>query len=140
MITRLLTLIVIVTLALPVATLTPSGDPGQAPWSASTVEAKGKKHKKHAKPIVTTPVTTPVTAPVPTPRFTTVTRIVRGSVTRTFTSADGFRIPSFGMAAPYPSAIAVSGFTNGAITDVDLILHRCHAWPSCRCRYPPQCT
>ena len=118
MITRLLTLIVIVTLALPITIFTPPKESRQAPWSASSVAAKGKQHKKKR----TRNDTTPVTTPVPTPQITTVTRIVRGSVTRTFTSADGFRIPSFGMAAPYPSAIAVSGFTNGAITDVDLVL------------------
>jgi hypothetical protein len=58
-----------------------------------------------------------------------VTRTIRQPVTRTFTSTGPITIPSGapttsnkGPANPYPSAIAVSGFSNGTITDVNLIL------------------
>ena len=127
MITRLLTLIVIVTLALPIASLTPSGDPDQESWSEVALAAKGKHKKnatKHGKPSDTTPVTAP--------QFTTVTRPVRGTVTRTFTSADTnagvILIPrgapgiTVGAANSYPGAITVNGLANGVITDVNLIL------------------
>ena len=110
MITRLLTLIVIVTLALPIATLTPSGDPGQGPGSNIAMAAKGKHKKKPRKKGTA-------------PKFTTVTRTVRQPVTQTFTSLGDITIPDNGQANPYPSPIAVSGFTNGVITDVDLILN-----------------
>ena len=122
MITRLLTLIVIVTLALPVATLTPSGDPDQGSWSEIAMAAKGKKHKKKGKQNDTT-------TPVTTPQFTTVTRTVRGPVTQTFRSTAPITIPAGapgatkGNANPYPTTIDVSGFANGAITDVDLVLN-----------------
>ena len=58
----------------------------------------------------------------------TVTRAVRGSITRTFTSTGLITIPKDGSSSdkgpadPYPSTIEVSGFTNGVITDVDLLL------------------
>jgi hypothetical protein len=111
MITRLLAVMLIVTLALPIAAITPPGGTGQAPWSTSTVVAKGKKHKKKAKP-----------------KFTTVTRAVRAPVTRTIFSGDVMTIPAGapgvteGPAGPYPTTIDVSGFANGVITDVDLHL------------------
>ena len=130
MIARLLTLIVIVTLALPIATLTSSGDPGQGSWSDITVEAKGKKHKKHAKKNgATSPVTTLGTAP----QVTAVTRTIRQPVTQTFTSTQAITIPngSAGTPAnPYPSTIEVSGFGNGTITDVNLIFNGfTHTYP-----------
>ena len=112
MFARMLTLIFIVTLALPVATLTPSGETGQAPWSQSAAVAKGKKHKKKDNP-----------------QSATVTRTVRQSVTRTFTSSGPIITPNgaptteSGPANPYPAAINVNGFTNGVITDVNLTLH-----------------
>jgi hypothetical protein len=71
------------------------------------VAAKSKKHKKRDKQ----------------PQFTTVTRTKRQPVTQTFTSAVPIIVPSKCQANPYPSAITVSGFTNGTITDVDLILN-----------------
>ena len=58
-----------------------------------------------------------------TPKYTTFTRTVRQPVTQTFTNAEAITIPSAGIASPYPSAITVAGFTNGAITDVNLTLH-----------------
>ena len=50
MITRIIMLMLIAVLALPVATLTPSGDSGQRSWDDLAVEAKGKKSKKAKKP------------------------------------------------------------------------------------------
>jgi hypothetical protein len=109
MISRLL-IIFLVTLALPITTLTPSGDPGKVPWSDSAVAAKGKKHKKPQRS-----------------QATTVTRTVRAPVTQTVLGGDAITIPSesgatAGPARPYPATIAVSGFANGVITDVDLLL------------------
>jgi hypothetical protein len=46
MIARIVTLMTIVTLALPNATLAYPEESGHGPWSASTVVAKGKPHKK----------------------------------------------------------------------------------------------
>jgi hypothetical protein len=110
MITRIVMLMLITVLALPVTSLTRHGDTSQAPWSQSAVAAKGKKHKKDK------------------PKTRTVTRIVRGTVTESFISTapiaftvaapNEIQIP----ASPYPAAIEVSGFTNGVITDVNLIL------------------
>jgi hypothetical protein len=60
------------------------------------------------------------------PKFTTITRLERQSVTRTFANATPIAIPATGTdgnASPYPSAIEVSGFANGVITDVNLTLH-----------------
>jgi hypothetical protein len=110
MITRLLTVIFLVTLALPVTTLTPPDDAPQADWSASAVAAKGKKHKKQRRP-----------------KPTTVTRAVRAPVTQTFISGDTISLPgepgaTEGPAGPYPTTVDVSGFANGVITDVDLLL------------------
>jgi hypothetical protein len=125
MIARLLTLIVIVTLALPITPLTPLGDPGQGPWSDIIMEAKGKKPKKNTKKHNTQTDTTPVTVP----QFTTVARTVRQEVTQTFTSPQPITIPAgapsstIGPAGPYPAVIDVSGFANGVITDVNLTLH-----------------
>jgi hypothetical protein len=107
---RILIVTLIVTLALPITTLTAPGDTPQAPWSASAVVAKGKKHKKPRRP-----------------KPTTVTRAVRGLVTQTVLSGDAITIPgdpgaTEGPARPYPATIDVSGFANGVITDVDLLL------------------
>ena len=74
--------------------------------------AKGKKHKNGKKDRE--------------PRTRTVSRVVRGPLTQTFTDGGPFTIPApsttKGPAAPYPSAIEVSGFANGVVTDVDLVL------------------
>jgi hypothetical protein len=112
MFTRIIMLMLIVTLAFPVATLTRPGETGRAPWSDIAEAAKGKKHKTNGKKRKTT----------------TVTRTVRGPVTQTFTSAGTITIPAGapgttkGNANPYPSKIEVSGLPNGVITDVDLLL------------------
>jgi hypothetical protein len=112
MFTRFIMLMFIVTLALPVATLTPSRATGEAPWSQSAVAAKGKHHKKKDKP-----------------KFATITHTVRQPVTRTFASSGAITIPNgapttdSGPANPYPAAINVNGFANGVITDVNLTLH-----------------
>jgi hypothetical protein len=111
MFTRFAMLIFIVMLALPVTALTRPGETSQAPWSQSAAVAKAKKHKKKDKP-----------------KFTTVAHTVRQPVTQTFTSSEPMTVPNgapgttLGPASPYPSAIAVSGFPNGVITDVDLLL------------------
>ena len=112
MFTRLLIIMLIAVLALPVATLTRPAETSHSPWSEVALAAKGKNHKKDKKR-----------------QFTTVTRAIRQPVTRTFTSTAPLTIPSGaptttnkGPANPYPSAIAVSGFSNGTITDVNLIL------------------
>ena len=110
MISRLLIIIFLVTLALPITTLTPSGDPGQVPWSDSAAAAKGKQHKKPRRP-----------------QTTTVTRTVRAPVTQTVLGGEAITMPgepgtTAGPAAPYPATIDVSEFANGMITDVDLLL------------------
>jgi len=110
MISRLLIIIFLVTLALPLTTLTAPGDTPPAPWSDSAVAAKGKKHKKPRSP-----------------QTTTVTRTVHELVTKTVLSGDALTIPSEpgateGPAGPYPATIAVSAFAHGVITDVDLLL------------------
>jgi subtilisin-like proprotein convertase family protein len=111
MFTRIVMLMLIAMLAFPVTTLTPPGESHQAPWSQSAVAAKGKKQKhKHHK------------------KVKTATRTIRQPMTQTFTSTQAITIPNGapttdkGPATPYPSAIAVSGLTNGTITDVNLIL------------------
>jgi subtilisin-like proprotein convertase family protein len=93
------------------------------------VVAKGKKHKnkkpKKQKKSRKRNIEQPA-IPTPTP----VTRITRGQVTQTFTSdnASSLLVPAGapgttkGNANPYPAVITVSGFANGAITDVDLVL------------------
>jgi hypothetical protein len=106
MIVRIVMLLLISVLALPVATLTRPVEPSPSPWGDVAVEAKGKKHKhkKRKKPTQ------------------------RKTVTRTFTSTQSITVPNGapdrnkGPASPYPSAIAVSGFRHGTITDVNLIL------------------
>src|SRR5688500_3395471 len=82
-------------------------------FGALAVDAKQKRHKKKGKKRTST----------------SVTRTVRGPVTRTFTSTAPITIPATGTGAaigspanPYPSVIEVSGFANGVITDVDLLL------------------
>jgi hypothetical protein len=108
MIARFVILMCVAVLALPVATLTRPGETGPSLWSDAAVDAKGKKHK-HKKP-----------------KFKTVTRTVRQPVTETFTSIAPITIPGFpegtAPASPYPTAIAVSDFSHGTITDVNLIL------------------
>jgi subtilisin-like proprotein convertase family protein len=109
---RIVMLMLIVTLALPVATLTRPAETRHSPWGELAVEAKGKNHKQKGKK----------------PRSKTITRTVRQPVTQTFTSSGPITIPqgapgtTKGPATPYPSAIEVSGLTNGTITDVNLIL------------------
>ena len=129
MITRLLTLMLVITLIIPVAMLAPPGQTTGTPWRASAVVAKGQKHKKHGKNKKRKKRHKKQSAtPTSTPTPTTVTRTVRGSVTQTFTSPGPLTIPAGapgatkGNASPYPSAITVSGFANGAIIDVDLLL------------------
>ena len=107
---RILIVTLMVTLALPLTTLTAPGDTPPAPWNASAVAAKGKKHKTPRSP-----------------QATTVTRTVRGLVTQTILGGDAITSPgdpgaTAGPAAPYPVTIDVSGFANGVITDVDLLL------------------
>ena len=108
MITRLVILALIAVLALPAITMPRPAESNHSPWSDVAVAAKGKKHNKKDKP-----------------KFTTVTRTVRGTVTETFTSTapiaftvaapNEVQIP----ASPYPAAIEVSGLPNGVITDVN---------------------
>jgi hypothetical protein len=107
MLTRIVMLMLIVTLALPVTTLTRPAETSQSPWTDVAVAAKGKKHKNKKDK---------------QPHFTTVTRTIRQPVTQTFTSTAPIAVREVGMADPYPAAIAVSGLTNGTITDVNLLL------------------
>ena len=108
MITRIVMLMLVAVLALPVSTFTSTRDAGQRSWSDVSISAKGKHHKRHK-------------------RAKTDKRTVRQPVTQTFTRTAPLTIPSGapiadkGPANPYPSAIAVSGFDNGVITDVNLI-------------------
>jgi hypothetical protein len=110
LIARIVMLLLAVTLAIPATTLTPPGETSQAPWGESAVAAKGKK-QKNARP-----------------KFTTVTRTVRQPLSRTFTSSVPLTLPkgapgvTRGAADPYPATIEVNGFSNGTITDVNLIL------------------
>src|SRR5688500_3157517 len=112
MFTRIVMLMLIVVLALPVVTLTRHTEPSQSSWGDVAVAAKGKHHKNKDKK----------------PTVTTLTRTVLQPVTQTFTSSGPITIPNGGPgqlnlpASPYPAAITVSGFTNGAITDVNLLL------------------
>ena len=83
-----------------------------AAFGALDTDAKKKRDKKKGKKQATK----------------TVTRTVRGPVTQTFTSTAPLTIPAAPPgqinlpASPYPAAITVSGFTNGAITDINLLL------------------
>lgn len=116
MLARIVMLIVIVSLAIPLSALTPSATTGQAPWREAAVAAKGTKPKRKPKKRASTP------------QFTTVTRTVRQPLTKTFTSTVPLTIPkgapgvTSGASDPYPATIEVSGFANGTITDVNLIL------------------
>jgi hypothetical protein len=113
-------------LTIPAVTAVRSNDTSPSLWGNVTVAAKGKphhghnnkdkrnKHKKHEQ-----------AAGPGVPGNSTV----RQSVTQTFTSAVPMAIPNRapnnateGPGTPYPSAIDVSGFTNGSISDVNLIL------------------
>ena len=115
MIARIVMLMLIVSLAIPVTALPPPGITSHAPWSHIALAAKGKKHKKKNRDRVSEP------------QFTTVTRTAREPVTKTFTSTGPLTIPkgapgtTKGAADPYPATIEVSGFSNGTITDVNLI-------------------
>jgi subtilisin-like proprotein convertase family protein len=110
MIPRIVTLMLIAVLALPVATLSRPGETNQSPWTSTGVMAKAKKHKGHHHH----------------KKHKKQTR--RTTITRTFTSTQLITIPNGaatndkGPADPYPSTIAVSGFRNGKITDVNLII------------------
>jgi hypothetical protein len=122
MFTRIIMFMLIAVLALPVTTLTRPAETSYSPWSQSAVAAKGKQHKNTRKD--------------KTPESKTITRTVRQSVTRTFTSAVPITIPigapttDKGPANPYPAAITVAGFANGVITDVDLLLEDVtHGYP-----------
>jgi len=112
MITRIVMLLLIAMLAAPVSTLTRPGDAGQPVGSSVAVAAKKHKQRKNDKPPITT----------------TVTRTVRQPLTQTFISTVPLTIPkgapavTTGAADPYPATIEVSGFANGRITDVNLIL------------------
>jgi hypothetical protein len=121
MITRFVMLMLIAVLALPVATLTRPAETSQSPWSDIAVDAKGKKpkhnkkHKKRGKG----------------------TRTVRQTVTQTFTNAETITSPgggsgtTIGPASPYPATIAVSGFSHGVVTDVNLLLDDLtHTYPA----------
>jgi hypothetical protein len=103
---RLLVVLLCAALTLPLAAVTPPAHANpQAPDStALDLAAKSKKKKKK-------------------PKFTTVTRTVRETVTRTFSNPAAITTPSIGNATLYPSRIAVSGLTNGVITDVNLTLN-----------------
>jgi hypothetical protein len=111
MLSRFITLFLIVVLALPVATLTRPAETHPSPWDEVAVAAKGKKHKKK----------------ITQPKSTTITRTIRQPVTETFINSApiAFTEPpgvEFVRAATYPASIFVSGFNNGVITDVNLIL------------------
>jgi len=105
MIARMVMLMLIVTLAIPVTTLTSPGNTSQAPWGESAVAAKGKKHKNNRKS-----------------RTRTGNHTERQTVTQTFRSTTPLAIVDEDKANPYPAAIAVSGMPNGVITDVNLLL------------------
>ena len=111
MFTRIVMLMFIVTLALPVTTLTRPGETSQRPWSDVAVAANGKHHKKKGHK-----------------KAQTDTRTIRQTVTQTFTSSGPITIPDGPsgtksiQAVPYPSALAVTGLAHGVITDVNLIL------------------
>lgn len=102
---RLLALLLITLLALPmdVALLPVQASPQRQEQPARTLAAKKKERKdKNVEA-----------------EFGTVRR----TVTRTFSSAGGITIPNDGTATPYPSTINVAGFSNGRITDVNLVLN-----------------
>jgi len=114
MLARFITFIVIAVLALPATALTQPAATSQLPWGEAAV-AKGKKHKKGKQKNQE-------------PQFTTVTRTVRGTTTETFisTAPIAFTVAAPGQfdvpASPYPAALEVSGFRNGVITDVNVML------------------
>ncbi len=110
MFTRIVTIMLIAVLALPAAQLTRPAQTSPSSWDDVALAAKGKQHSKAEK------------------RKKVRTRTIRQPVTRTFTSTAPIAIPNDaastdnGKADPYPTTIAVSGFANGTITDVNLIL------------------
>jgi subtilisin-like proprotein convertase family protein len=111
MFTRIVTIMLIAVLALPAAQLTRPAQTSPSSWNDVAVAAKGKKHQNAKKG-----------------NSKVRTRTIRRPVTRTFTSTAPIAIPNDaastdnGKADPYPTTIAVSGFANGTITDVNLIL------------------
>jgi hypothetical protein len=123
MFARIFVMFLIVSLALPVTAITPPAESGQSSWDAATVAAKGKKHKHHKHKRHRKKQQRQEQQPDPTPLT------VRQTVTQTFTSAQLITIPNGapaadkGKANPYPSTIDVTGFTNGTITDVNLVLN-----------------
>ena len=122
MFARFVIFVFIAALALPVFTLTRPAETRQSPWIVATVAAKSKKHKGHKH------------KPHKKPQhhqqapLTPGTHIVRQTVTRTFSSTQPINVPggapgvTQGPGIPYPSAIDVSGLTNGTITDVNLTI------------------
>lgn len=66
------------------------------PWAlaADSLDARSR-HKGHAKP---------------------------KTISRIFTNSDGIEINSYGSASPFPSTMQISGFKQGTMTDVDLVL------------------
>ncbi len=91
------------------------GTLGEVLARLGTREAKAKRKRKKKKRKKKNPVSSP-------PRD-------REVVTRIFTNASPITIPAgapgttIGKANPYPSSIEVSGFTNGAIRDIDVFLN-----------------
>jgi hypothetical protein len=140
MISRFVIIILVAFLAIPTAALTrPTETSGSAWGEVAAAKGKkdnrkkdnGKKRKQTDEPPITTEPfesTAPLALAPAAPVVTTVTRTVRQPLTLTFASAGVITIPSGapgvtqGPASPYPSTIAVSGFANGTITDVNLIL------------------
>src|SRR5688500_5538493 len=121
MLARIVMLMLIAMLALPSAALPRSAEPSHSLWGDGDVAANGKKHKRKSKP----------------PRPKAITRTIRQSVTETFANPERINIPvveilvNDGPADPYPSEIAISGFSNGTITDVNVILEEfTHSGPS----------
>ena len=113
-VSRLVTVALVALLAVPMSVLTPP-ETITLRHGGTAAEAKGNKGKKGKKK-----------DPSGTPQYTTVTRTVRQSVTQTFANAGAITIPtsgSEGKASPYPSTVEVSGFTNGVMTDVNLVLN-----------------
>jgi hypothetical protein len=122
MFTRIATVFLAAVLAIPTIPLTRQDEAGSPPWGSAIVAAKGKPHhghkhtknKKHEQPAQLPPGT----------------HTERQSVTKTFTSTGRIAVPDdsgmnatgAGKAGPYPSTLDVSGFANGAITDVNLTL------------------
>jgi hypothetical protein len=114
MFARFVMILLVVALAAPAAFLTSPGHPDQSAGGGTALAAKGKKHTVKKKK--------------PKQQAATVSRAVRGQITQTFLNTETISIPAGapgttkGNANPYPATIEVSGFSNGVITDVDLLL------------------